>query len=336
MDSVIKITNKRQSVEIDIEGVIGVPEGWQFDNEDGRIATYQKFRDAIKAIESINKTDVIVNIRSTGGDVNDALLIYDALCSLDARITTRCYGYTASAATIIAQSASAGRREMSANALYLIHNAMCATEGNAEELAAKIDLLKKTDERIAEIYAVRSGRPVEEFKALMSENNGEGKWLSADEAVAAGLVDVVIQDSPVMNFITMNVEEEEPFNKNIMNKIKNKFAHVLGALGIVPTDAGGETEISPEQIQVLDTKLREQDSRIADLVSQLESERTAHEETRNNLTVANQTISELQSQLAKANAQATATKPVEDPNLEPRKLNGNAASYAADIENLKK
>ena len=69
----------------------------------------------------------MVDIRSTGGDVNDALLIHDALCSLDAHITTRCYGYTASAATIIAQAASPGCREISANALYLIHTCLLYT-----------------------------------------------------------------------------------------------------------------------------------------------------------------------------------------------------------------
>ena len=53
--------------------------------------------------------------------MNDALLIHDALTALGAHITTRCYGYTASAATIIAQAASPGCREISANALYLIH-----------------------------------------------------------------------------------------------------------------------------------------------------------------------------------------------------------------------
>ena len=83
------------------------------------------------------RPQIVVDIRSTGGDVNDALLIHDALCSLDAHITTRCYGYTASAATIIAQAASPGCREISANALYLIHTAICAAEGNAAEIAGK-------------------------------------------------------------------------------------------------------------------------------------------------------------------------------------------------------
>ena len=191
MKSEIQIDNNAGVCQIDIEGTIGVPEEWQFDRPEARVATYEKFRDAVRRIAEIDASEVVVNIRSTGGDVNDALLIHDALTALSAHITTRCYGYTASAATIIAQAASPGCREISANALYLIHTAVCATEGNAAELNGKLDLLRQTDARIAAVYAARSGRPAAEFETLMAENNGNGRWLSPEEAVAAGLADVV-------------------------------------------------------------------------------------------------------------------------------------------------
>ena len=178
MKSEIQINDKAGSCRIEIEGTIGVPEEWQFDDPADRVATYERFRDAVRRIAEIEAPEVVVEIRSTGGDVNDALLIHDALRSLGARITTRCYGYTASAATIIAQAASEGRREISANALYLIHDSVCAAEGNASELEGKIALLRQTDARIAAVYAARSGRPAAEFEALMAENNGSGRWLS--------------------------------------------------------------------------------------------------------------------------------------------------------------
>ena len=193
MKNTIEIINRRNSVEINIEGTIGVPEEWQFDDPGDRVATYDKFRNAIDLIRQIESPEVLINIRSTGGDVNDALLILDAISGLKAKKTTRCYGYTASAATLIAQAASEGCREISANALYLIHTAICSTEGNAAEIAGKIDLLHQTDARIAAVYASRSGRPAAEFEALMAENNGNGRWLAPEEAVAAGLADKVVE-----------------------------------------------------------------------------------------------------------------------------------------------
>lgn len=192
MNTNIHIRNSADVCYIDIEGTIGVPEAWQFTDPESHVATYEGFRETVKRIGAIRASEVVVSIRSTGGDVNDALLIYDALRQLDVPITTRCYGYTASAATLIAQAASEGRREISTNALYLIHNAVCAAEGNAEEFASKAELLRKTDARLAEVYAVRAGRPAEEFAGLMAENNGNGRWLTPAECVAAGLADVVI------------------------------------------------------------------------------------------------------------------------------------------------
>ena len=206
MKSEIQINNSADCCQIDIEGTIGIPEEWQFDDPDARVATYERFRDALRRIAEIEAPEVVVNIRSTGGDVNDALLILDALRQLPARIVTRCYGYTASAATIIAQAASEGAREISENALYLIHNAICATEGNASEIASEIELLHQTDARIAAVYAARSGRPAEQFEALMSENNGNGRWLSPEEAIAAGLADRVIEPArQAGNTLTQNI-----------------------------------------------------------------------------------------------------------------------------------
>lgn len=194
MQTKITIRNEAQTCYIDIEGTIGVAEEHQFDNASSRVATFEAFRREVARIAEVAATQVVVNIRSTGGDVNDALLIYDALQALDARITTRCYGYTASAATIIAQAADKGCREISSNAMYLIHKSTCSIDGNAESLENRAELLRKTDERLAYLYAMHAGGEVEHFAALMAENNGEGRWLTADEALEAGLADKIIDN----------------------------------------------------------------------------------------------------------------------------------------------
>ena len=192
MKTKIEIKDEASICTIDIEGVIGVSEESQFSTKSQSVATYDRFKEEAAKIREIEAEEVVVNIRSTGGDVNDALLIYESLTSLNAKIVTRCYGYTASAATIIAQAASQGCREISASALYLIHLSSSVVEGNVADLNERIALLEKTDERLSSLYAQRSGRAKEEFTALMSENGGRGRWLSPEEVVAAGLADVVI------------------------------------------------------------------------------------------------------------------------------------------------
>ncbi len=232
MQSEIKITNAAESCVIDIEGTIGVPEEWQFDEPSSRVATYDKFKTAIESILAIDARDIVVNIRSTGGDVNDALLIYDALLRTGSQITTVCYGYTASAATIIAQAAAPGCRHISANSLYLIHNSTCATEGNAETMSANVDMLHKTDERLAALYAARSGRPASDFVALMSENGGNGRWLSPEEVLAAALADKIIDGKGEVGART---------------RVENIVRRVLSGLGI---ERGDEL---PDDINILHT-----------------------------------------------------------------------------------
>ncbi len=212
----IKIKNSLDLCVIDIEGIIGVAEEWQFERADERVATYEKFRECVAQIEALEAQSVVVNIRSTGGDVGDAMLIYEALASLDATITTRCYGYVASAATVIAQAASQGERQISANALYLVHNSTCAAEGNAIELSSRVDLLLKTDQRLAELYARRSGRTAEEFSALMAEESGNGRWLTAQECIDAGLADSVIDTAK-------SVEDDDSSIKNFWRKLGAKL-----------------------------------------------------------------------------------------------------------------
>ena len=243
MKSDIQIRNSADVCYIDIEGTIGVPEQWQFASPDDRVATYEKFRDAVARIAALDAPQVVVNIRSTGGDVNDALLIHDALRQLPARVTTRCYGYTASAATIIAQAASEGCRLLSANALYLIHTAICSTEGNAAEIAGKIDLLHQTDARIAAVYASRSGRPAAEFEALMAENNGNGRWLAPEEAVAAGLADRIVEGG-----------ETAEGERSAVRNLASGWNRLLAALGLhgAAAPAGAAREEDRRNILHLD------------------------------------------------------------------------------------
>ena len=226
----IKIKNEVDMTIIDIEGTIGVPESWQSDNPETRVTTYERFKESVSRIADIENSTIRVNIRSTGGDVNDAMLIYEALRATGAKVTTCCYGYTASAATIVAQAASEGCRLIAPTSLYLIHNSLCSVEGNAEELQAEVDMLRQTDRRIAELYASRSGRGVEDIAELMAANGGRGRWLSPSEALAEGLVDAVEGESEV------STEQQ-----SLVERTKVGVKALLRALGVEFKD-----DITPE------------------------------------------------------------------------------------------
>jgi ATP-dependent protease ClpP protease subunit len=135
-----------------------------------------------------NGKRVRVQINSSGGLVNAGTHIYDLLSAYHGEIVTEVYGMTASAATIIAQ---AGKRRMSKNALMLIHHGWAMTIGNVYDHEKTMNTLKTIDQTILGIYEDRSPNKYKEIKDLMAEDNGDGVWINADQALELGLIDEV-------------------------------------------------------------------------------------------------------------------------------------------------
>jgi len=184
----LRVVNKSEKeTEIDIEGVIG------WDDE----ASWRNIKKQLLAVANSNVSKIIVNINSLGGFVNDGLMIHDALRASKAQIETRVYSMSASAATVIAQAGD--KRKMSANALYLVHHAMNAAWGNVFEMEAAIKDLKKVDEVLTNIY-LKKGADEAKLRELMDDNNGNGRWIDAEEALEAGLIDEIIEPSKAAAF----------------------------------------------------------------------------------------------------------------------------------------
>lgn len=173
--------------EIDIDGAIG----WDLIKwlEDEEQNTQENIK---KKLREIDASEIIVNINSLGGFVNDGLVIHDYLQEHPAKVTTVARGLVASAGTIILQG---GHRKMSANSRILIHKAMAGICGwfNSNELQSIINDNDGMDETISKLYAANGNKSADDYLELMNEENGAGIWLSADEAKEWGLIDEVYQ-----------------------------------------------------------------------------------------------------------------------------------------------
>ncbi|MBN2365725.1 MAG: Clp protease ClpP [Calditrichaeota bacterium] len=216
----LKITIRDKSEDeavIDIDGEIG----WvTYDGEEWIWNTKESIKRQLKEISKLNAKKIIVNISSLGGFVDDGLAIHDILAQHPAEIETRVIGMTASAATIIAQAGDI--RKISNNALYLVHKAWGFAIGNSNDMKAMAADLDTIDDRIANIYAKRSGKDIQVFENLMKENDGSGKWIDAGEAEEYGLVDEVFEpmkaaaavDPEVFNEMGIPVPKCYQFNEN--------------------------------------------------------------------------------------------------------------------------
>jgi ATP-dependent protease ClpP protease subunit len=263
---------KDDKVIIHITGIIGGDSWWNEDDPNSA-DTKQKMKDELKAISDIKAEKILVIINSPGGSVDHGLAIHDMLATHSAEVETEVRGLTASAATFIAQVGAT--RKMSDNALYLVHNASNISWGNKNDIKETLQDLETIDNRIANIYAKRSGKGIKEFEDLMNENNGHGKWLTVDEAIEAGLVDESVEPTNYQNNISDQISKFNypeftdllPKPEKTENTLIDRFQSLLNKMGdmIKPKETVVEPVENKTDEQLTDELLKEFENKVTDL-----------------------------------------------------------------------
>lgn len=154
-----------------------------------------------------NGSDITVEINSPGGDVFSGSEIYTALKKYKGKVSVEIVGIAASAASVIAMAGD--EVHISPTAQMMIHNASGRISGNADDMKHEAGILDGISESIAESYARRTGRPVEDFAKLMDAET----WFTAKTAVEAGLADDVMFDEQPAFVAGIGVLSEEAKNK---------------------------------------------------------------------------------------------------------------------------
>jgi ATP-dependent protease ClpP protease subunit len=176
----IEYRNQAEYLEFDLFGDVG--ESWWDDT-----ITVDKVKNILNDNQNKN---LLFNISSLGGDVNEALIIHDIIRMHKGQTKSRIIGATASAGTIIGLSTD--EVEMSENALFLIHNVWGFAIGNAQQLRKDAERMDKFDDRLANIYLQNAEkRNVEKKKSEIFGLMEEEKWINAEEAAAWGFIDEI-------------------------------------------------------------------------------------------------------------------------------------------------
>jgi ATP-dependent protease ClpP protease subunit len=137
-------------------------------------------RDVLEALAEHGEANLTVRLNSGGGLAWDGVAIYNALRSHPGKVTISIDGIAASAASVIAMAGS--DIIMRSGASMMIHDPSAVTMGPASDHRKSADTLDKLGDRIASIYAEKTGNSVEEMRSLMLAET----WMDAEEAVAFG------------------------------------------------------------------------------------------------------------------------------------------------------
>ena len=132
--------------------------------------------------------DIHLYINSPGGSVTAGMAIYDTMQYIKCDVSTICIGMAASMGAFLLAGGAKGKRLALPNAEIMIHQPSGGSQGQATEIEIAAKHILKTKEKLTKILAENTGKDLEQVTADTERDN----WLSADEAVAYGLIDKIV------------------------------------------------------------------------------------------------------------------------------------------------
>ena len=132
--------------------------------------------------------DIHLYINSPGGSVTAGMAIYDTMQYIKCDVSTICMGMAASMGAFLLAGGAKGKRLALPNAEIMIHQPSGGSQGQATEIEIAAKHILKTKEKLNKILAENTGKDLEQVTADTERDN----WLSADEAVAYGLIDKIV------------------------------------------------------------------------------------------------------------------------------------------------
>ena len=132
--------------------------------------------------------DITFYINSPGGSVTAGMAISDTMQYIRCDVATLCMGQAASMGALLLASGAKGKRYALPNARILIPQPMGGFQGQASDIAIHAKEILSLRAKLNEIMAHHTGQPVERIERDTDRDN----FLSADEAMAYGLIDKVL------------------------------------------------------------------------------------------------------------------------------------------------
>ncbi len=132
--------------------------------------------------------DIFMYINSPGGSVSAGMAIYDTMQYIKCDVSTICIGLAASMGAFLLASGAKGKRKALPNSEIMIHQPLGGARGQATDIEIQAKQILKIKEKLANILAERTGKPLETLKADMERDF----YMAAGEAKEYGLIDEVI------------------------------------------------------------------------------------------------------------------------------------------------
>jgi ATP-dependent Clp protease protease subunit len=140
------------------------------------------------------KSDIQFYINSPGGSVSAGLGIIDTMRFLRCSVATTCIGMAASMGACLLAAGTRGKRSVLENSQVMLHQPLIGgvLQGPATDLGIEAQHMIRLRNRLYKLMSDFTGKPAETIHRDFDRN----KWLFADEAVAYGVADRVMDRAP--------------------------------------------------------------------------------------------------------------------------------------------
>lgn len=138
-----------------------------------------------------HEKDIHLYINSPGGMVTAGLAVYDTMQFIRSPISTMCMGMAMSFGAVLLTAGTKGKRHILPHARVMIHQPLIRGEGmggQETDIGIEAKEMAMNRQRLSQIISLHSGQSFEKVDKDVERNF----YLSAEEAVAYGLVDKVV------------------------------------------------------------------------------------------------------------------------------------------------
>ena len=134
--------------------------------------------------------DISLYINSPGGSISAGMAIYDTMNHVRCDVSTICVGMAASMGAFLLAGGQKGKRFTLPNSEIMIHQPSITggLGGQATDIKIYADRIIQLKHKLNQILAENTGQPI----SKVAEDSERDNFMTADEALAYGLVDKII------------------------------------------------------------------------------------------------------------------------------------------------
>lgn len=138
------------------------------------------------------ETAIELFICSPGGEVEQALGLYDIMKTLKVPVHTFAYGRCMSAAPLLLAAGEPGNRWVSANTMFMIHPASDELEGKVGDLKSQLKYLEQLDKVWIDLFTKHTNKDRTFWARHVAK--GTDWYFTAGNAIEYGLADEIWEE----------------------------------------------------------------------------------------------------------------------------------------------